>query len=158
MVIKMKNLKFIIYILISIILGLTFGRVFFKDYQDNSLTAFKEGEKLYFVQIGVYDSVDTIKEVYEDYDKYLVQEENNNYHVYVGISTSKNIANRIKDYYKTLGNNIYIKKNNINNYDFLSILKEYEKIINITSNNEDLIDIERIIISNYKETVGKDES
>ncbi len=154
----MKNLKFIFYILISIILGLTFGRVFFKDYKDNSLTAFKEGEKLYFVQTGVYDSIDTIKEVYEDYDKYLIQEEDNNYHVYVGISTSKNIANRIKDYYKTLGNNIYIKKNNINNYDFLSILKEYEKIINITSNDEDLIDIERIIISNYKETVGKDES
>lgn len=154
----MKNLKFIFYILISIILGVTFGRVFFKDYNDNSLTAFKEGEKLYFVQTGVYDSIDTIKEVYEDYDKYLIQEEDNNYHVYVGISTSKNIANRIKDYYKTLGNNIYIKKNNINNYDFLSILKEYEKIINITSNDEDLIDIERIIISNYKETVGKDES
>ena len=140
----MKNLKFIFYILISIILGVTFGRVFFKDYNDNSLTAFKEGEKLYFVQTGVYDSIDTIKEVYEDYDKYLIQEEDNNYHVYVGISTSKNIANRIKDYYKTLGNNIYIKKNNINNYDFLSILKEYEKIINITSNDEDLIDIERI--------------
>ena len=40
--------------------------------------------------------------------------------------------------------------------DFISILNEYEKIVDITNNGEDLMKIEKIIISNYEEMVIED--
>ena len=57
----MKRLKFVPYIVLAIVFGYFFGNVFFCDYKDNSLTAFSEGEKLFFVQLGVYETIDNIK-------------------------------------------------------------------------------------------------
>ena len=58
---NMKRLKFVPYIVLAIVFGYFFGNVFFSDYKDNSLTAFSEGEKLFFVQLGVYDNFENIK-------------------------------------------------------------------------------------------------
>lgn len=154
----MKRLSFIPYAVLAIVCGFFFGRLFFNDYKNNSLTTFSEGDKLYFIQIGVYNDLDSIKNNYSDYKNYLVLEEDDGFHVYVGISSSKEISNKIKGHYESLGNNIYIKEKYVNNYDFISILNEYDKITNITNNEKDLVEIEKIIISNYKEMVVEDES
>lgn len=154
----MKRLKFIPYIVLAIVFGYFFGNVFFSDYKDNSLTAFSEGEKLFFVQLGVYDNFENIKNYLSDYEDYLVINEEDGYHVYAGITSNKNIANRIKEFFKDQGNNIYVKEKYVNNYDFISILNEYEKITDITNNGEDLMKIEKIIISNYEEMVVENES
>ena len=88
----------------------------------------------------------------------MVIDEEDGYHVYAGITSNKNIANRIKEFFKDQGNNIYVKEKYVNNYDFISILNEYEKITDITNNGEDLMKIEKIIISNYEEMVVENES
>ena len=153
----MKRLTFIPYIVVAIVFGYFFGNVFFSDYKENSLTAFSEGEKLYFIQLGVYENINDISNYLNNVDDYLILKEDDSYHVYSGITSNKNIANKIKDFYKDAGNNIYIKEKYVNNYDFISILNEYEKITEITNNIEDLMKIEKIIISNYEEMVLDDE-
>ena len=69
----------------------------------------------------------------------------------------KEIASRIKDYYEKNGYSIYIKENILDNESFLSILGEYDKIIGITGDN-DLQEVEKIVISNYKEMVLESEA
>ena len=68
------------------------------------------------------------------------------------MTKSKEIANNIKDYYKEKGNNCYVREKRVVNEDFISILNEYDKLLSSVS-IEDIINIEKIILSNYKEMV-----
>lgn len=149
--------KFLIPIVFSILIGLFFGKIFFDNYDANSLTVFDEKDKVYMLQIGVYSSKAAMEKSFKDYKKLLYIENDDGYHLYVGITKSNQIAKKIKEHYKKKGNSIYVKENIIDNKSFLSVLGEYDKIIDITSDN-DLEEIEKIVISNYKEMVLENES
>lgn len=156
MVIDMKY-KFLIPITLSVVLGLFFGKIFFDNYETSSLTVFDEKDKVYMLQIGVYSSLDKIKSSFKNYDDYLYISSDDGYHLYVGITKDKEIASKIKELYEKDGYSIYVKENIIDNPSFLSVLGEYDKIINITSLN-DIKEIEKIVISNYKEMVLENEA
>ncbi len=151
MVIRVKY-KFLIPILFSIAIGLFFGKTFFDIYDASSITVFDEKDKIYMLQIGVYSTENSMKKSFGNYKKYLYLEEDDGYHLYVGITKSMENAKRIKDLYKKNGYSIYVKETIEDNKSFLSILSEYDKIINIVSSN-DIKEIEKIVISNYKEMV-----
>ena len=63
----------------------------------------------------------------------------------------------IKEFYEKSDYSIYIRENIESNKSFLSILGEYDKIIDI-ADSKDIDEIEKIVISNYKEMVLKDET
>ena len=149
--------KFLIPITLSIVVGLFFGKIFFDNYESSSVTAFDEKDKIYMLQIGVYSSIDKMKSSFKDYEKFLYIQNDDGYHLYVGITKEKQIANTIKEYYEEKGYSIYVKESLIDDSAFLSVLGEYDKIINITSEN-DIPDIEKIVISNYKEMVLENET
>ena len=149
--------KFLVPILFSIAIGLFFGKIFFDNYDKTSLTVFDEKSKVYMLQVGVYSSKDKMKESFTDYKKLLYIESDDGYHLYVGITKNNQIAKKIKEHYDKKGNNIYVKENIVDNKSFLSILGEYDKIIDIASDN-DIEEIEKIVISNYKEMVLENES
>ena len=144
--------KFLIPIVLSIVIGLFFGKVFFDNYDNSSITVFSEKEKIYMLQIGVYSSIDNMKKNIKDYNKLLYQKEEDGYHLYIGITKNKENASRIKEFYKKQGYSIYIKENIIDNKAFLSVLREYDKILDIAS-DEDINEIERLVITNYKEMI-----
>lgn len=149
--------KFLIPIVFSIIIGLFFGKIFFDNYDSNSITVFDEKDKIYMLQIGVYQNIDLMEKSFKDYKKLLYIKQDDGYHLYVGITKNNQIAKRIKEFYKKDGYSIYVKENIESNKSFLSILGEYDKIIEITSDN-DIKEIEKIVISNYKEMVLNNES
>ncbi len=149
--------KFLVPIVLSILIGLFFGKIFFDNYDSNSLTVFDEKDKVYMLQIGVYSSKEKMASSFKNYEKYLYISNDDGYHLYVGITKSKDLASKIKEYYEKLGYSIYVKENIIDNQSFLSVLGEYDKIIDITSNS-DIPEIEKIVISNYKEMVLESES
>ena len=74
-----------------------------------------------------------------------------------GITKNKEIASRLKEYYEKLGYSIYVKETIIESQEFLSILGEYDKILNIAT-DKDIKEVEKIIISNYKEMVLNNET
>ena len=151
MVIKVKY-KFLVPILFSIAVGLFFGKAFFDIYDASSITVFDEKDKIYMLQIGVYSTENSMRKNFSNYKKYLYLKEDDGYHLYVGITKSMENAKRIKDLYKKNGYSIYIKETIEDNKSFLSVLSEYDKIINIVS-SDDIKEIEKIVISNYKEMV-----
>ena len=149
--------KFLVPITLSIVIGLFFGKIFFDNYDATSLTVFDEKDKVYMLQVGVYSSKDKMAKSFKDYQKLLYIENDDGYHLYVGITKDSQIAKKIKEHYEKNGNSIYVKENIIDNKAFISVLGEYDKIIDITSDN-DLEEIEKIVISNYKEMVLENES
>ena len=149
--------KFLIPITLSIVVGLFFGKIFFTSYEESSVTVFDEKSKLYMLQIGVYSSKEKMKQAFSDYEKYLYISNDDGYHLYIGLTKAKEIAAKIKEYYRKKGYSIYIKENIIDNKSFISVLTEYDKIINITS-EEDIKEVEKIVISAYKEMVLENET
>lgn len=149
--------KFLVPITLSIVVGLFFGKVFFDNYDSTSLTVFDEKDKVYMLQIGVYSSEEKMKSSFKNYEDLLYISSDDGYHLYVGITKDKQIASRIKEYYEKDGYSIYVKENILDNKQFLSILGEYDKIIDITSES-DIPEIEKIVISNYKEMVLESET
>lgn len=148
--------KFLVPIVFSIAIGLFFGKAFFDIYDSSSLTVFDEKDRIYMLQIGVYSSESAMKSSFKDYKKYLYIKDSDGYHLYVAITKNSQIAKRIKELYKKDGYSIYVKENIEGNKSFLSVLSEYDKIIDIASDN-DLKEIEKIVISNYKEMVLENE-
>ncbi len=149
--------KFLIPITLSIVLGLFFGKIFFDNYKTTSLTVFDEKDKIYMLQTGVYSSKEKMKENFKNYEKYLYIELEDGHHLYLGITKNKEIASKLKEYYKKLGYSIYVKETIIDNQEFLSVLGEYDKILNIAT-EKDIPEIEKIVISNYKEMVLNNET
>lgn len=109
------------------------------------------------LQIGVYSSLEKMKNSFPDYEKYLYISSDDGYHLYVGVTKDKEIASKIKEYYKEKGYSIYVKESIIDNESFLTVLGEYDKIINITS-PKDIEEIEKIVLSNYKEMILENET
>lgn len=148
------NNKFFIPIIASIAIGFIFGKVFFNQYDGTAISAFNEGEKTYFITIGVVSSLDKIK----DKDSILYLEKEDGYHIYVGITKDSKSASKIKEIYSNDGNNTSIEEVYLSNDKFLSILTEYDKILSIATSSEDTKSIEKIVLSNYKEMVLENES
>lgn len=144
--------KFLIPIVFSIVIGFFFGRVFFNSYDDSLVTASSYGEKVYFIQKGVYSSLDDLKKNNSDYKSFLYLKESDGFHLYIGITKNENIAKKIKEFYEKSNINIYVSEKYINNASFISTLSEYDKLIDVASLNS-FVDLQKIVISNYKEMV-----
>ncbi len=146
------KIKVLIPIFFSILIGFLLGKLIFNEYDANSINTFEEGERVYFILLDKKDSVDELNNT-ENIDNYLYQKENDMYCIYGGLTKSKKTATRIKEYYDKSFNNVNIQEKIIANESFLNILSEYDKITTIASSENDLIAIQQIVISNYKEMI-----
>ncbi len=145
--------KFLVPIVLSIVIGFFIGKVFFNQYDTMGVSSFSDGEKVYFVELGIYSDVNELQSKVKNYDDYLYLKSSDGYHLYAGVTKNKKTADRIKVYYKESFNNIYVREKYVDNYSFLNILAEYDKICLALSNDKDLPSIEKIVISNYKEMI-----
>ena len=50
-------------------------------------------------------------------------------------------------------NNLVVETKNINNESFLTVLDQMENLLKKTSNNEEKLTIEKVILANYEELV-----
>ena len=141
------NIKVIVPIFFSILVGFLFGKVIFNNYEDNTVNAFNEGEKLYFIEIGEYESESDVKKI-KNVDDFLTVLEGDTYKVYVGITKSKENSQKIKDFYSDTYNNISVREKYVDNETFIIQLKEYDKVVSIITKLDDLSSVQKIIFSN----------
>lgn len=151
------NIKVIVPIFFSILVGFLFGKVIFNNYEDNTVNAFNEGEKLYFIEIGEYKSESDVKKI-KNVDDFLTILEGDTYKVYVGITKSKENSQKIKEFYSDTYNNINVREKYVDNETFIIQLKEYDKVVSIITKLDDLSSVQKIIFSNYEEMVLKSDS
>ena len=148
MVMRMK--KTLIFMIGAIILGSICGNLLFKKYQDTTF-AFHNSEKLYFLQEGIYNSLDSVTSNTKSISPKAIMEEDSKYHVYVGISGKKEIITRLKTIYKQKGYQLYEKEVEVDNEEFLENIKQYDLLAKTANNDHDLLTIEEVVLSNYEE-------
>lgn len=149
----MKVLRIVIPVSLSIIIGYLFGTFIYEQY-DKSLMAFNDSKVIYFLQQGIFSNNNAVNEDISNLDVHLVEQENDNYYVYVGLTSSYELAEKIKAIYKDKGYSLYIKEKNITNKNFINEIGEYDKLISTVDDYDSLNKILNVIIDSYENNKG----
>jgi len=146
--------KLLITLIASGLISFLFGNYIFKTYKSNLEDAIKSVssiyEKVYMLQYGSYK--DKSKATSNNLSNYILEVEEGFYKVYVGITLSEENAKKIKEIYKNLGNDIYIKEKYISNIELYQTLSTYEEKMSLGTKDE-ILDIQNKIITSYKEVM-----
>lgn len=148
LVIKMK-FKFVFPLILAILIG------FFSAKAVYGLYNYKEEliNNSYFLQQGVYKNLENVKSSTKDIENYIIEEKEDKYYVYVGITTKMENANRIKKIYKDKDIDLYIKEAKIDNEEFYNNLEQYDVLLSGVSKSDDILSISKVILSSYEEMV-----
>lgn len=145
--------KNLIFMIVAIVLGGISGKILFSKYENIDKYAFKENEKVYFIQEGVYSSKSSLDNNTKDINPKLVVKDKDEYYVYVGITKNKNNAEKIKKIYNNKGYSVYNKQKNISNSEFLNNVEQFDILIKNTKLERDISTIQEVVLSNYEEMV-----
>lgn len=145
--------KIIMPIIACVLVGFFMSKFMFSQY-DSGLaltTKLESKEKLYFLQQGVYTTVDSMKENTSLLPYYIYTEEEGKYYVYVGITKDKENLEKVKGYFKNKGYDIYIKELEISNDAFLQVFDQYEILLKNTTDENAISAIMSSVLAKYEE-------
>lgn len=146
--------KYLFPIFVSLILGTFMAYFIIRQYEDMpALAVSSEAETLYYIQRGVYTNMNGMTDSMKDFTHYIYNVEDNQYYAYIGITTSKENALKIQNYYKSLGYDTFLKEKITDNDDFISILKQYDELLSKTDDNESIKVICNQVLAKYEELV-----
>ena len=144
---KKKVLWGIIFIFIGIFCSRYISNI-------NAKSIFNSGDVYYFVQEGVYSNKKIMDSDIKDIKNRAIINKNNKYYVYVGISKDLQIAKKIKKIYENKGYQLYIKELTVNSKEFSNNIDQFDLLIKNSSNDEDVLTIESVVLANYEEIVN----
>lgn len=144
--------KKIFYSIIILITGIIVGR---NIYLSKSTQTFSNKDIYYFIQEGVYSSKSIMEENIKNMDLKVVDELDNKYYVYLGITKDESIAKKIKEIYESQGYQIYIKEVSLSNEEFNNNVTQFDLLINATTSEKEILTIEKVVLANYEEIVKK---
>ena len=121
--------KTIIMIILAIGVGFTFGFLFLKKFNTETITEVSNiKSQVYAFQIGVYKNKDNALNAANTYKGILVLD-NDIYRVYIAILKDETLIDNLKDYYDSLGINYYLKAINVSSKTN-NIIDNYESLLN----------------------------
>lgn len=146
--------KYTLTFLCAIIIGFFLANFFLNQYNDyNGIKVSGMGEELIFIQYGVFSSLESMEENTISLQNYVYNVDDNLYYVYIGITKSDSNANKIIEYYKELGYETIIKKFSITNNEFISLLDNYDNILNNTQDKTAIASVLNQVLMKYEEVV-----
>ena len=150
--------KYMFPIFLSIVVGFFTAKFMFNQYGDKeTLTpVFNQGENLYFIQQGVYSSIDSVRENLKNFNNYIYTIINSKYYVFVGITKNQEIVSKMQEYYRQIGYVTYVKEFKVRNEKFLMAVENYDAVLKETTDNEVIKSIINQTIAKYKELVVDD--
>ena len=144
--------KKIFYSTIILITGIIVGR---NIYLSKSTQTFSNKDIYYFIQEGVYSSKSIMEENIKNMDLKVVDELDNKYYVYLGITKDESIAKKLKEIYESQGYQIYIKEVSLSNEEFNNNVTQFDLLINATTSEKEILTIEKVVLANYEEIIKK---
>ena len=146
--------KYLFTFLIALIIGFFLSNFFLQQYDDfDGIKVSGTGESLYFIQYGVFSSLESLEEKTISLQNYVYNKQDNLYYVYVGITKEKDNAEKIVNYYKKLGYDAIIKEFEITNQKFLDLLVNYDEILKNTEDETVISSIISQVLIKYEEVV-----
>ena len=151
--------KLVLPIFLALLTGGILGIFLFQQYdQDKIQTVGKIGEakRVYFLQVGVYSSKESMEENTKNLPYYIYQEDQDKYFVYVGMSLKETNAQKLKDFFIANGYNIYIKEFNLSNIAFLTVLEQYDTMLEQAPDTSSYSAICGQILAKYEELINSE--
>ena len=152
---KLKN---IFPVVLCILIGFFMGNFMFNEYDKKTSTVSLIGETLYFLQAGVFSNEEEMKKEMSNFSYYIYTKENNMYYSYIGIVKNKKNLEKLKEYFKSEGYDIYVRELFISNISFITVLNQYEMLLEQTTDTKIIKSICNQILSKYEELVMVDKN
>ena len=142
--------KYIVLTILSVGISYLMAKMIFMGYQNDSVVALSNsGEKYYFLQMGVFSNYDSMLDNTTKFPNYIYMIENDKYYVFSCISKDMDNINKIKDYYKNIGYDNYVKEFTLADDELSKTVDKVDMILKET--NEGLVELCKQSISKYKE-------
>jgi hypothetical protein len=148
--------KILVPLVSAIAVGLLLVIYFSSQYEKKIDTVFQSDEKIYVLQQGVYSSPVNVTKYTSRLDNYITHHDGQYYRVYVAITHNKNNVDRLEGYFHSKGNDIYVRELTTNNTEFLELIDKYDLLLESSSGDKELLQIEKQVLSKYKELILKD--
>lgn len=147
--------KYLFPIILSLCIGALLSYLIINSYSDiDSMAVSKGAEEVYYLQRGVYSSKKNMEESMKDFQHYIYNVEDNKYHTYIALSKNKQNIEKIKTYYEKMSYNTYIETKITDNEDFLTVLGQYDELLNKTEDEKAIKAIVNQILAKYEEMVS----
>ncbi len=138
---------------VAIISGAFLGNFLFERYKEEDKAVLKETNSLYFFIEGVYSNKSQAEKSSENVKVKLITKEDANYVTYLAITKDEANLEKLEKLFKKLKVNATIKKMSINNKEFLTILEQMDLLLKKTNQNEELLAVNEVVLSNYQDLV-----
>ena len=146
--------KYLLPVSVSLILGIGMAYFIIKQYEEMpALAVSSDAETLYYIQRGVYSDLDNMKNNMKEFSHYIYNVEDNQYYAYIGVTTNKDNAVKIQNYYKSIGYETFLKDKITDNEDFINVLRQYDELLAKTNDNESIKTICNQVLAKYEELV-----
>lgn len=140
-------------ILITIIGALSIGGIFaiviYKNIDRDVKMAIKTEDTITFFQVGVFKQEENALNFMKKYNSAIIIKDNDYFRVIIAILTNEEAIIKEKAFFDSLGIEYYLKKENVNNEEFIKKLKEYEQLL-ISSSDETYNTINKKILKLYE--------
>ena len=105
----------------------------------------------YFLQEGVYSNSESLQNNLSSLGQKLVDYKDKKYYVYVGITKSIEVAEKLRDIYEKKGYKIYLKEKDIKSEEFSTNVDQFDLLIRDTKDEDQILTIEEVVLANYEE-------
>lgn len=141
-------------IVMAIIIGNIFGNLIFDSYE--SEVVMTSDGNVYMLQYGAYTKKEVLNENTKnlELDSYIIENINDVYYVYFGITTNYYNALNIVDFYKDKGIFLYIKENYLGKSELIEKIKNNDLLIKDEKNNDLIIKYIKDNLNIYKNSIN----
>ena len=144
--------KYLLTIIVSLLVGFLLSFYMLKEYEKTDIfPVFNESETAYLIQQGVYSSMESMQENTTHLTDYIYSVIDDMYYVYIGISLDSSNVNKLQEYYKSKDINTIIKTTTLTDQEFIETLRQYDMVLNNTSDEDTIKEICKQVLSKYKE-------
>ena len=137
--------------LIFITLGFFLGQIIFSD-KIELIKRLQKGDTYYFLGEGIYNDFDSIQNNI-NINRKIIENKNNKYYVYVGITRDKEVLEKLKEIYKKKNISIYTKEVILSSQEFKTNVEQFDFLIKNTKDYDQILTIEEVVIANYEEII-----
>lgn len=145
--------KIIIKGILLVAIGFFIGQFLFGE-KIELIKKLQKGDTYYFLEEGVYSNYNNIQNSINAYRK-IIENKNNKYHVYIGITRDKKVLEKLKKIYKEDNINVSVKEINLYSQEFKNNVEQFDLLIKQTKDNSQILTIEEVVIANYQEIIKK---
>lgn len=144
--------KIIIKGIILIVIGYLLGQFLFKE-KIELIRKLQKGDTYYFLEEGIYNDYNNINNT--NINRRIIENKDNKYHVYIGITRDKEVLEKLKSIYKKENINITVKEINLESLEFKTNVEQFDLLIRNTNDTSQILTIEEVVIANYQEIIKK---